>query len=140
MNIEKLIIVCGVDTYEMNRFAAQKLFDQYTIFKNQNLILKFPENNKHPFHIKDDLDKWLNANTNSIIITHSEFVFTYLRRLVAEEAINFLNLEIYWIEPINNEAQKLTINKHGFMDNWPGGMFDSSVMESHKILSLAIKK
>jgi predicted ATPase len=125
MNIKKLIIISGLISREMCDFAT---FNFNTYWR-----LAFPEKAGHPIDVSYGISKFLNTTSEAVIMTHNEFVFAYLRRLIAQKSIHHNNVEIYWIKSITNPL-KITINEFGIPSEWPVNMFDSTVRECEEIL------
>ena len=93
-------------------------------------IIEHPEAELHPAahaHVADLLIGNLAGRTRPMIIeTHSEMLLLRARRWIAESRLPSTDVVVYWVEIVPGRgsiARKITINKHGDMDNWPDGVF-----------------
>jgi hypothetical protein len=101
--LNKLILIAGLDSDEMIKFV----YDKSGEFED-SLILKFPENSKHPSKVRNDLKFYVEEEKNLIICSHADYVWSYLRFLILQKTINIENVEIWWLD--KNPTQ-VKINK-----------------------------
>lgn len=94
-----------------------------------------PENSLHYTDIREYINKYLfKLDLNTLgILTFSDFVITYIRRLVAEEKINYKNVDMYFIEK-NKNVINIEITKMNELSTWPVGFGDGMEIELCKIL------
>lgn len=107
----------------------------------QTLLLEQPEIHLHPklqMQITDFFIAMALNNKNTIIETHSEHLIKRLvRRSLEDDSISEL-INIYFINE-NSEFEKIIIDKHKGIINWPKDFFDQAVEEEKEILNLVIK-
>lgn len=63
-----------------------------------------------------------------LVETNSELIFNDIRLQIAEQ-----NLEGYYIE---FEDEKINILSNGKMERWPDGLFDISIIQLAKLISI----
>jgi predicted ATPase len=123
--LNKLIIVSGYNYNSCLNFLS----------KREIATLITPENNLHYIDIREHIDKYLfKLNLNTLgVLTFSDFVITYIRRLIAEEKINYKNVDMYFIEK-NENVINIEITKMNGLSVWPVGFGDGMEIELCKIL------
>ncbi|ELP1579937.1 DUF3696 domain-containing protein, partial [Campylobacter jejuni] len=105
--------------------------------KGNILIIENPEVHLHPKAISKLTDFFvflIKAGIQLIIETHSEHILNGIRWNVFKEEISQQDVQIYYINNINNNFQSIGINKQGKYINsngeiidFPEGFFDSDL-------------
>jgi predicted ATPase len=111
------------------------------------ILLEQPELHLHP-GLQQKLGDFLLACARSgrqlIVETHSEYLVSRLRRLIAEDPSSELldAIALHFVEQTNDESRfrRVTLNEFGGIEEWPVGFFDQAASESREIIKAGLEK
>jgi predicted ATPase len=111
------------------------------------ILLEQPELHLHP-GLQQKLGDFLLACARSgrqlIVETHSEYLVSRLRRLIAEDPSRELldTIALHFVEQTDDESRfrRVSLNEFGGIEDWPIGFFDQAASESREILKAGLEK